>query len=304
LAIVSDDAFSSTVVKHAQESGSDLVIIPWTSNAPDTANEHSSHSPFDSIFGKSNADQASSVVYSHFVRKVFHESPVDAGLFVDRGVAQANVRNGSYGNHIVVPFFGGPDDRLALSFVVQLCANPSTTATVVRIRRVEPAELTAQTTADDAHKADLTILSATGFPDTVYGPATTEHRLASETADNLAWGRFANPSGQDLNPAMHEALTRVNFSDISSATPLHAVLNLVAEESKKTMNTWRSLLVVIGRARRMAVENHHVELRQIVTEHSAPSNPEISRTMGDVAGALFITGSTTNMIVMQAASSE
>ena len=161
LAIVQDDAFSSSVVKHARESGSDLVIIPWTSNVADTISEPSNHGhgPFEGVFGKSNADQASSVVYSQFVRKVFHESPVDTGLFVDRGVARADVRNGSYGHHIVLPFFGGPDDRLALSFVVQLCSNPSTTATVIRIRRSESVELTSQTTADDTAKADLTVLS-------------------------------------------------------------------------------------------------------------------------------------------------
>ena len=33
-----------------------------------------------------------------------------------------------------LPFFGGPDDRLALEFVVQLCnENPCVRATVVRI---------------------------------------------------------------------------------------------------------------------------------------------------------------------------
>ena len=38
--------------------------------------------------------------------------------------------------HIFLPFFGGPDDRLALSLVVQLCAGDSgVTATVVRVRK-------------------------------------------------------------------------------------------------------------------------------------------------------------------------
>ena len=42
---------------------------------------------------------------------------------------------------IVAPFFGGPDDRLALDFAVQLCANPRISATVVRIAKCEDAEL-------------------------------------------------------------------------------------------------------------------------------------------------------------------
>ena len=40
---------------------------------------------------------------------------------------------------LLVPFFGGPDDRLALEFAVQLCANPKICATVVRVRKAEVA---------------------------------------------------------------------------------------------------------------------------------------------------------------------
>ena len=36
---------------------------------------------------------------------------------------------------LFVPFFGGPDDRLALDFAVQLCANPRISATVVRVTK-------------------------------------------------------------------------------------------------------------------------------------------------------------------------
>jgi hypothetical protein len=37
--------------------------------------------------------------------------------------------------HLFLPLVGGPDDRLALDFVVQLCANPRVRATVVRITK-------------------------------------------------------------------------------------------------------------------------------------------------------------------------
>jgi len=40
--------------------------------------------------------------------------------------------------HIFLPFFGGPDDRLALEFVVGLCRrNERLRATVVRLQKVE-----------------------------------------------------------------------------------------------------------------------------------------------------------------------
>jgi hypothetical protein len=40
-------------------------------------------------------------------------------------------------HHIFLPFFGGPDDRLALDFVVQICANPRVRGTVVRLTKCD-----------------------------------------------------------------------------------------------------------------------------------------------------------------------
>jgi len=36
-----------------------------------------------------------------------------------------------------LPFFGGPDDRAALAFVMQLVENPRVSATIVRIQKTE-----------------------------------------------------------------------------------------------------------------------------------------------------------------------
>jgi hypothetical protein len=41
--------------------------------------------------------------------------------------------------HVFLPFFGGPDDRLALEFVVQVSANPRMRGTVVRITKCDVA---------------------------------------------------------------------------------------------------------------------------------------------------------------------
>ena len=36
----------------------------------------------------------------------------------------------------------------------------------------------------------------TAFPDTVYGPPTSQTRLQSETADSVAWERYASPAAR------------------------------------------------------------------------------------------------------------
>jgi K+:H+ antiporter len=147
LSIVSQDAFSTSVATHARDTGAQLVVVPWHSgnsnvliedqgSASPGMPETTTYNPFDGIFGKgSSPDRTSSVVYANFVRKVFSESPADVALFVDRGGTAARDQ------HIFLPFFGGPDDRLALRFVVQLCANPDITATVVRMRKTSGAAL-------------------------------------------------------------------------------------------------------------------------------------------------------------------
>ena len=149
LSIVSQDAFSTSVAAHARDTGSQLVVVPWHSGnssmfigeqgppSPE-ASGGLPYNPLDGIFGKSpSPDRTSSIVYSNFLRKVFSESPADVALFVDRGGAAPTDQ------HIFLPFFGGPDDRLALRFVVQLCANPNISATVVRMKTASDAELAA-----------------------------------------------------------------------------------------------------------------------------------------------------------------
>jgi hypothetical protein len=102
-----------------------------------------------------------SLIHSHFIRNVFARSDVDVGLYVDQsGIVSATshhdptssaadplslvfgVGNGSNKGrgrvHIFLPFVGGPDDRLALEFVVGLCRkNERLRATVVRLKKVE-----------------------------------------------------------------------------------------------------------------------------------------------------------------------
>jgi hypothetical protein len=134
------------------------------------------YNPFEHIFGgrsggpstANNSEKAASTTYAQFVRKVFSLSSVDVALFlendgsgyntdhfnnaddqtshdVDGGLHSGN-SDGSLtqplveGQHLFLPFFGGPDDRLALNLIVQLCSNPngSVIATVVRFTKTEP----------------------------------------------------------------------------------------------------------------------------------------------------------------------
>ena len=136
LAIVGYDDFSASVAEHVKKNTSQLLILPWSTTG-------SSWEDVPAVEGSSSPTPANSVnlssVQAQTFRKIFLAAPSDVALFVDR-VEPQDVDE-RVGQHIFLPFIGGPDDRLALSFVVQLCMNPSTTATVVRFTKVASHDL-------------------------------------------------------------------------------------------------------------------------------------------------------------------
>lgn len=156
LSVVNRDSFWSSVTSHARETDSDLVVVPWSSapSAIDDGAQNASgitpQNPFDALFGGRSAavDKATSIFYSQFIRRVFVESPTDVALFIDRGLSPLET-SATYGQHVFLPFFGGPDDRLALAFVAQLCLHPAVSASVVRMSKTEPLDETVTRTTVD-----------------------------------------------------------------------------------------------------------------------------------------------------------
>ncbi|KAF7355776.1 Cation/H+ exchanger [Mycena sanguinolenta] len=297
LSVVNHDDFPDAIAQHAADSESQMVIIPWSRGATSVLDEaeepgHTSgiRNPFDGIFHKTAIqDQTSSVVYSEFIRKVFLHSTTDVALFVDRGL---NLQySGSADQHLFMPFIGGPDDRLALAFLVQLCANPGVHATVVRIRKTESSSA-GDTEVGNTH---LTMAGA----DTVYGQHTTQTRLVSDTADNLLWDRFTVPSSS-RDETVTEALSRITFKPQESEEPLHKIVELVDAESNG-LPVGRNLVVMLGRSRRMAVESHSAELHKLIASTGASIGSSVSKTVGDVGAALVASRSRASLLVLQAA---
>lgn len=172
LAVVSYDDLASSVAEVAGRNGTQLVLLPWlpprheapteATNAlgttPTTPRVQISN-PFEAMFQSDvNTRHSASALHSHFVRSVFAQSQTDVALFVDQNVPGEipKVSTGASGTggryHLFLPFFGGPDDRLALDFVMQSCAHPRVSATVVRFTR-EEIDLRASTSIDKPDQA-------------------------------------------------------------------------------------------------------------------------------------------------------
>ena len=144
----------------------------------------------------------------------------------------------------------------------------------------------------------------------MYGNATTQTRLQSETADAICWARYAASAEQGHNNNTQElsrdALSRATFEELASPTPLHATLHrvrLIQQEQQQHSSAAAAVVVVIGRSRRMAVEDHHAELRELeTTEYGAGASvrADVRKTVGDVGTAFVMAGIDANMLVMQA----
>jgi len=139
ISVVNYDEFSNSVARHINESSSQMLLVPWKAATNEGASGYAGFNPFDNLFKTTvTTEHSTEVVNSHYIRKVFAGSKADVCLIINRGLSAS----GSPGDqHIFLPFFGGPDDRLALSLVVQFCARGSgVTATVVRIRKTAGTE--------------------------------------------------------------------------------------------------------------------------------------------------------------------
>jgi len=315
LSVISNDEFSVQVVDHARERGSQLIVIPWllaSHMAEASTSDHTapSYSPFDSLFSSktSGRDEAASLALrSQFIRRVFASSASDVALFIDRGLSTD--QGSTIYPHIFLPFFGGPDDRLALSFVVQLCMHGVVSATVVRIRQLDSdgKESLASTGEKSVPNNEVSLLSiiydqllthgqVSGFPNTVYSPLGTQVRMQSDTADNLLWDRVTS-TNSSFSAEVRAAMSRISFRSETAARPLHRMLELANNEASRTS---KPLLVVAGRSRRMAVESHKRELQQLITERGASLASEVSNTLGDVASVFVVVGGNVSLVVMQA----
>ncbi|KAF5346111.1 hypothetical protein D9758_009957 [Tetrapyrgos nigripes] len=203
--VVGSGEFDGVIARRAREEGSEMVVLPWSRSGgvpvPDNSLSVDDHSPSHTLANLQSTSETSCDVYSELVRKVFSTAPCDVALFVDRGPDAVSASDYGLakamgpGVILVLPFFGGLDDRLALKFVVRMCAgNEDVKALVVRIDSRSGKE---GNVVDDDHvkqsAAPAVQNTISSTYDTVYEGQTTQTRLASETADNLLWERYTNP---------------------------------------------------------------------------------------------------------------
>lgn len=134
----------------------------------------------------------------------------------------------------------------------------------------------------------------------MYGDASGQARLQSDTADSVTWSRYFAPPVAGATPALIDALSRVEFVELQTPVPLHAVVNKAASQFESLVAQRSRLLIVVGRSRRLAVENHRKELSMMIEKHGSVGH-EVKKTIGDVATAFVVSGCKASLVVIQAA---
>lgn len=81
LSITPGDTYASIVAQHAEEQGSQVLVLPWALKETALGKQEEEaggllaqvQNPFASLFGKSAANEGGSPLYASFVRRVFAE---------------------------------------------------------------------------------------------------------------------------------------------------------------------------------------------------------------------------------------
>ncbi|KAI1737407.1 K+/H+ antiporter 1 [Xylaria scruposa] len=150
--VAPEESYAETVTMQASEQKSDFVLIPWSEIGSTTEDQSISYrvSSEDRFTGKSHLD---------FIRNTLSKAVCNTGIFISNGfsgiapieksrsafsrtVSITSMRSykeaalppiADKSHHIFFPYIGGVDDRVALSFVLQLAKNANVTATIAHL---------------------------------------------------------------------------------------------------------------------------------------------------------------------------
>ncbi|GAA6056311.1 hypothetical protein NBRC10513_005620 [Rhodotorula toruloides] len=227
LAIVAQEGYSRQVAEFAEESESEVVVLPWalpvatssTAAVPAGSTQPQASTstqagvaeswipnPLEAYFNGTGSSRASTMTiqgavgYASYLREVYAEAPCDVAVFIDRSdaAASSDVPTSAGQAHLFLAFHGGSDDRLALGLLVQLVtANPGHTATVVRIER--SAELT---------QHDREVLGVSSDEDGLASKTATRDDGASQSDQPLFTIHSGANAGDTVYPTLATGATR------------------------------------------------------------------------------------------------
>ncbi|KAJ5902584.1 hypothetical protein N7495_003112 [Penicillium taxi] len=146
--VVPEYSYADTVVDMAHQDVADLLLLPWSETGALTDRQNG--------FEIDAANRFADGAYPTFVTNIIDRVPGHVGILIEhspeshnssgkhpatpsqsglsiQGSLWTRPSTGDRSHHIILPFFGGDDDRFALRFVLQLAQNDHVTATIIQV---------------------------------------------------------------------------------------------------------------------------------------------------------------------------
>ena len=289
--VVSPEAtFASSLKEKATEASADLVLIPWSGSGsmvdlstgePENDAARFANSNYSSFVSSAMAYNTCNVAV--FVDRSFGQLPQDTRPPRDRTVSGASIHDtlghptmpsADQGHHIFLPFFGSPDDKVALRLVLQLAQNQTVTATIVHF------ELSGNDQLRETLSHPMPEDTKTSFN-------TTTHSLELLRGE----GAFFQTMRDSL-PA--SAASRVLFETCSTSDPIEGSLARASTELGRNPRNTRDL-IVLGRNWELSSR-----LTQGVNLLSPALGSEAQRCLGVLADSVVKNNLDASLLVIKA----
>ena len=296
--VVPEGSYAEILKGSASEHGSDMVLLPWseTGRLSEAGN---------TLLLDPTQNTFTSGPHNQFVATFLTHAPCSTAIFVNKGFGQAkkpkllhrvattlSLRSTTgpptapimdRSHHVFFPFFGGPDDRVALRFVLRLAQSPNVTATIVNVQSLsDSTENPDSSTIPRPHSVSPSLAKE--------GTAPAVPELSSDQ-ENAFFVTIKDSLPRDLEP-------RVVFSTINTENPLHDTLEWAKSEMElPTQNAGN--IVVVGRdVRTGGRRGIRTELEALRAAGGASTGVE--RSLGAVAEAVINGNIEASVLVVQA----
>ncbi|KAH0538039.1 hypothetical protein FGG08_005351 [Glutinoglossum americanum] len=305
VAVVPESSYAETITGKASDLSSDLVIIPWSETGsisdallPDSAENRYTSGPHNQFILNTLANATSNI--SIFINRGFGGPSIEPmPRTLSRTLSARSLKGGheitsapvvDRSHHIFFPYFGGPDDKVALRFVLQLAQNGNVTATIAHIRSLslvstEPPQSPEVAPVAGRRGSISRQASASQIPTTTITQAGAERDEA-----------FFKSLADSLPTTLQ---SRVVFETINTTRPLHSTLDRAkAEVGRTSMNAGD--LVIVGR--RTPTQNIRDELISMLGElgQLPGSGSETRKSLGDAAQVMIVGKVKASVLVVQA----
>lgn len=303
--VVPEGSYAETLKGSASDHDSDMVLLPWSETG--RLSETGSALLLDPA-----QDTFSSGPHNQFVTTFLAHAPCDTAIFVNKGFGQAkkpkvlhrvatalSLRSTTgpptapimdRSHHIFFPFFGGPDDRVALRFVLRLAQNPNVTATIVNIKSLSDSTERSESPPVSRAPEPVSSISPSFAKEATVQASPVMAELSSDQEDAF-FATIKDSLPRDLE-------SRVLFMTTNTEQPLNETLERAKREMELSTQNAGNIVVVGKGAKTVGRRGMRKELEAL--RAAGGTSMGVDRSLGVVAEGIISGNIEASVLVVQA----